>query len=264
MCRYPTNSYGCIVFKKQPSQEIRFLMIQKKYTPEYIELIRGRYYDTEGNLNYQYLLLLIHNLPLIERNYINKYEFNHLWNHVWQWDGTDERVLVNQKECEVKFNRLKQGYQFERYGLISFQLLFTNNPTTIIEPDWELPKGRRRPNENDLSCAIRECCEETSIAESDFKIYGHVKPFQEKFTGVNQIRYCNSYYVGELTNYDKRIYYDPSHKEQNKEIRKIGWFTESEIFQLVNPLCDYRLKMLHDVHTLAMTLTQHPNPVCKI
>jgi 8-oxo-dGTP pyrophosphatase MutT (NUDIX family) len=262
MCRFPTNSYGCIVFRKSADDTIRYLLIQRKYTPEYIELLRGRYYDTNDQnkkeLNYQYLLLLIADLPLTERNYIIQYDFDYLWKNIWRWIGTEEqmqRIQSDYNDCEMRFNLLKKGHNFDRYGFLSFQTLFKNNPTNITEPDWELPKGKRHCGETDQECAIREFCEETALEPTDISLYLHVKPFQEKFTGVNTVKYCNSYYVAKLVNYNKPVYYDPQHIEQNKEIRKIGWFTENEIYQLINPRCLYRLKMIHDVNTLANTLS---------
>ena len=62
MCHFPTNSYGCIIYKRSSDNQIRYLMIQRKYTPEYIELIRGKYFNfnattNTGELNYKYLLL---------------------------------------------------------------------------------------------------------------------------------------------------------------------------------------------------------------
>jgi 8-oxo-dGTP pyrophosphatase MutT (NUDIX family) len=257
ICRYPTNSYGCIVFKKSQDNIIRYLLIQRKYTPEYVELLRGRYYETNGDINYQYLLLLITELSLIERNYIIKYDFEYLWKNIWLWIGTEEqmqRIHSEYHACEKKFNSLKEGHDFQRYGHLSFQSLFEGCPTSIIEPDWELPKGKRHRGETDQECAVREFCEETFLEKTDISIYLHVKPFQERFIGVNGIKYCNSYYVTKLMDHSKPVYYDPHHTEQNKEIRKIGWFTENEIYQLINPRCLYRLKMIQNVNTLVSTL----------
>lgn len=264
-CRYPTNSYGCIVYKKSKDEQIRYLLIQRKYTPEYIELIRGRYFfPNQQNdinqvtpLNYQYLIMLITDLPIIERYYIIQYGFNYLWNNIWQWIGTDEqmyRINSDYNECERRFNLLKKGHYFEQYGYISFQTLFNNYNTHIIEPNWEFPKGKRRIGENDQQCAIRECCEETSLNNQDFNIYLHIQPFQETFIGINSVKYCNSYYISVLTNEKKLLYYDPSHLEQNKEIRKIGWFTKNEIEQLINPKYTYRLNMIHNVDKLVHNL----------
>src|SRR5437762_1178462 len=65
-CRFPTNSYGCLIFKDSPDQKRRYLMIQRKYTPVYVELLRAKYYDIHSQsdeekvtLNHKYLILLI-------------------------------------------------------------------------------------------------------------------------------------------------------------------------------------------------------------
>lgn len=256
-CRHPTNSYGCIVFKKS-TDGIRYLMIQRKYTPEYIEIIRGHYYEVQINeINYQYLILLINSLSLIERNYIQQHSFDYLWKNIWQWVGTEDQMRKIQndfQECQHRFNLLKNGHIFSRYGFLSFQKLFQSMPTTQTEPDWEFPKGKREGYETDQRCAIRECCEETALHITDFKVFLHVTPFQETFNGVNNIKYCNNYYLAELTNLDRLIYYNPNHIEQNKEIRKIGWFTIQDMCQIINPKCTYRIKIVNDINNLVNKL----------
>lgn len=94
-----------------------------------------------------------------------------------------DEVQSDYKECEQRFNLLKNGYTFDRYGPMSFHDLFKNNPCNNIEPDWEFPKGKRIEGENDQQCAVRESCEETAFEPGDFNVYLHVKPFQEKFMG---------------------------------------------------------------------------------
>jgi ADP-ribose pyrophosphatase YjhB (NUDIX family) len=249
-CHFPKNSYGCVIFKKTVNAAVRYLLIQRKYTPEYIDIIRGKYYDSSGSiLNYQYLVMLIKNLSLIERNYIIQYDFDYLWKNIWKWIGT-QNIQKDYDECERKFNLLKNDKVLGH----TFASLFEQYPTTMAEPDWELPKGKRKLGETDKECAIREFCEETMLESTDFSIYVHVKPFQEKFMGDNIVEYCNNYYVGKLTNTTKPIYYDPKHTEQNKEIRKIGWFTETEMSPIINPKCQYRLKMIHDINILVSHL----------
>jgi 8-oxo-dGTP pyrophosphatase MutT (NUDIX family) len=233
-------------------------MIQRKYTPEYIELVRGRYYYNDHTINYQYLTCLITYISQIERNYVERHEFDYLWKHIWQWVGTPEQMHLiydEHDECQRRFNLLKTGHLFDKHGYLSFQSLFNNYPTTTLEPDWEFPKGKRNEGECEQQVAIRESREETSLDSGDFNLLYHVKPFQERFMGVNGINYCNNYYLAQLTNQDHLIYYDPDHIEQNKEIRNIGWFTIHEIDQLVNPQCAYRLKMIHDVDHLVTNLS---------
>jgi len=231
-------------------------MIQRKYSNVHVELLRARYYDGP-ELNYEYLTLLIKGSPLNERDYIIRHDFDYLWHSLWRWVGTQEQmqcIFEEYENCKQKFNLLKKGFHSQNYGFLSFESLFKKIPTANIEPDWEFPKGRRGEGESDQQCAIRESSEETTLECDDYKIFLHVKPFQEKFTGINQIKYCNSYYLAELTNKHKLIYYDPSHSEQNKEIRKIGWFTEKEIRQLVNPEYKYRLRMITDIDHLVTNM----------
>jgi 8-oxo-dGTP pyrophosphatase MutT (NUDIX family) len=267
-CRFPTNSYGCVIFKMDRTQSTnlidiispkitssenrvspKYLLIQRKYTPVYIELLRARYYE-KNMINLQYLELLIIDLPMTERYYINNHDFDYLWHALWRWVGTDEQMQTISEDyefCKSRFNLLKSG---------DFKLLCDKHPPLMIEPDWEFPKGRRNESESDQQCAIRECYEETTLKiTEDYKIFMHVKPFQEKITGINQIRYCNSYYLSELTNPKKLIYYDPTQTEQNKEIRKIGWFTYEEACRIINPNHKYRLKMLTDINSLVLSFS---------
>jgi 8-oxo-dGTP pyrophosphatase MutT (NUDIX family) len=201
---------------------------------------------------------------LIERDYILRYEFDYLWSHVWQWIGTVEQTYRIQRDydsCRQKFDQLKHGTQFADHGSLSFQELFKTYPTNKIEPDWEIPKGKRRKGESNRQCAIRECCEETSLDSPDFNVYYHVKPVREFFVGVNSVAYCHTYYLASLNNYNKCLYYDPSHLEQNKEIRKIGWFTEAEIYQLINPQAVNRLQVINQLCTLVTLGAFHsPKP----
>ena len=258
-CRFPINSYGGIIFKQSPDNQIRYLMIQRKYTSVYVEILRAKYYHDE-QLNYKYLCLLISRLPITERYYICNYEFDYLWHSLWRWVGTDEQmqcIFEEYENCKQKFNLLKKGYYDQQFGSMIWTSLFMDSIPTLMEPDWEFPKGRRGEGESDQQCAIRECFEETTLQLEDYHIFLHVKPFQEKYTGVNQKKYCNSYYLAELTNHNKYIYYDPSQTEQNTEIRKIGWFTHNEIKKLIGDNHQYRLNMIDDIESLILNLKKN-------
>lgn len=259
-CRFPVNSYGCVHFKTCSDDHIRYLMLQKRHAHVYPEILKRKYY--ESNFNFKYLVQLIINMPETDRYYISKYDFDYLWTNYWKWTeknktNTNKSVSDDYDDCKFKFNLLKNGHIFAQHGFLSFKTLFTKYKATYLEPDWEFPKGRRDEGETDQQCAIRECKEETRLDFMDYKLFLHVKPFQERYTGINNVQYCNSYYLAELTNYDKSLYYDPNQTEQNNEIRKIGWFTESEIGQLVNASSKYRLKMLNDVSRLVMTMKKN-------
>lgn len=252
-CRFPTNSYGCLLFKKSEDDKFRYLLIQKKYTPEYVDVIRGLYYNYKGQINYPYLCSLVEGISLVERYYITCYDFDYLWNHIWLWKGTDEQIECirnNYQASLMRFNLLKQGTSLGG-ALVSFQSLFIAYPTKLIEPPWEIPKGKRCEFENDQECAVRECCEETSLRSDEFHLFLHVRPFQERFVGLNGVKYCNNYYLGYILDHQHVMYYNPKHQSQNKEIRKIGWFTEDEIPVLASPQC---CQLIRDVGHLAPRL----------
>lgn len=255
-CRFPVNSYGCVNFKMCSDNQIRYLMIQKRHSHVYPELLRRKY--NEFNFNYKYLTQLIVNMPETDRYYILNYDFDYLWTHYWQWKKKNESVKFvhdGYEDCKYKFNLLKKGHNFPIYGWLTFKSLFEQFPATYLEPDWEFPKGRREEGETDQQCAIRECEEETRLLiTTDYKLFLHVKPFQEKYIGINEINYCNSYYLGELTNTNKFLYFDPNQSEQNNEIRKIGWFTSNEITQLDNFSSKHRSKMLSDINRLVVNI----------
>lgn len=258
-CRFPINSYGCVHFKMCRDGKIRYLMIQKRHSHVYPEILRRKYY--ESFFDHKYLVQLIINLPETDRYYVINYDFDYLWTNYWKWIGNDEQskyIHDEYKDCKAKFNLLKNGHVFPQYGFLSFATLFKKHPPLYMEPDWEFPKGKREEGETDQQCAIRECEEETRlIATNDYKLFLHVKPFQERYTSINHIQYCNSYYLAELTNYDKPLYYDPYQTKQNTEIRKIGWFTDVDICNLVNASSKYRLKMLNDISRLINNLKKN-------
>jgi len=251
-CPSPKNSYGCIIYRISSDQQIRYLMIQQKYTPEYIELLRGLYWQNDCP-DYDYLATLVQHLSLIERNYILKHDFVHLWKNIWKWPGNQSQMIQNNPKMvtlERKFNAIKNGFQTISGDQISFQQLFDKFPTQQIEPEWGFPKGKRNAREGEQQCAIRETCEETSLQPTDFEIHLHVKPFQEIFTGDNNVSYCNNYYLAKLIALNKPIYFNPTHQLQNNEIRKIGWFTKQEIIQLIGYNQTKKLDIINQVETI--------------
>ena len=263
-CREPINSYGCIVCKMSPDRQWRYLMIQRKYTPEYVELLRGRYYMNDGHtVDFDYLCLLIGRISLIERHYLLQHPFSHLWEKLWRWSGTDDQIHKIQRDYQIansRFESLKRGIKISyELQLQTFQTLFEKFKPLTCEPEWEFPKGKRQIGENDQQCAVRECCEETSLRPEDFNLLLYVKPLLEQFTATNEIQYCNRFYLAQLTakGVSHPIYYDYRNVDQNTEIRNIGWYTETEIRQLIEnrPNHGHRLELISDLSKTVSSLT---------
>ena len=103
-----------------------------------------------------------------------------------------------------------------------------HNSTSILEQEWEFPKGRRKLHENDLSCAIREFEEEVGIRER-IVIHDSYKQFEEIFQGSNNIRYRNIYYLSQYIGDATLVKFDSSNEQQAKEVRNVKWFSYDEV-----------------------------------
>lgn len=237
-CKAPLNSYGIIIFKKFFGSNVKYLMIQRKYSYSFLELMLSKYIEN-GIINYYKLSNIIKHLPKTERYLIQNNDFLYLWNKMWMYNMSELNSRFH--EYMKKFNYLKD------YCL---DLLFDNIHPILDQPEWEFPKGKRIIGESDMDCAIRECEEETNYSNDDYYIYPNLKHFQDKFKGTDNNDYCNNYYLAELSNYDKLVYFDPTNFHQSTEIRKIGWFTFNEIKDKIKDVSPSKFNMINHINFL--------------
>jgi 8-oxo-dGTP pyrophosphatase MutT (NUDIX family) len=228
-CAYPINSYGIIIFKKH-YLTIKYLLIQRKFSHAFTDILWAKYYDING-INLTLLCNYVKCLPWNERIYILKYDFNVLWNKSFM-------INTYNDDLKYKFNYVK--HEFLEY-------LFTVIDTQYNEPFWEFPKGKKFTGETNIECAVRECMEETTLKTSDYYIYPNLNEFKDVFIGSNGKKYCNNYFIGELSNNHKTIYYKYDNYQQNSEIRKIGWFTYDQFIKLID---NNHIDMIKYVHNL--------------
>ena len=99
--------------------------------------------------------------------------------------------------------------------------------TNWIEPEWEIPKGRRNNMEKDITTAIREFQEETGILKHKINIINNILPFDEIFTGSNNKSYRHRYFIAYiegdvvLSNYQKC------------EVSNINWFSLENSLKII-------------------------------
>ena len=220
-CRLPITSCGNIVIRLDES-EPKVLMIQRKDSLCFIDLIRGKYDINNKN----YIQTLIDKCSNEEKTKLCTTDFYLLWKDLWllpdDYDMNDEYL----RSYKI-FNNLKND---EVYNLEYF---IQNSKTNYISSEWEFPKGRRNMNENNFNCAKREFQEETSYEESDYSIINNIYPFTESFLGENKIRYKYIYYIGILKNFNKKPVIDSNNKHQVGEIKNIKWLTISESLKII-------------------------------
>lgn len=251
-CKYPITSMGIIVYRyknlngiqKQEqnynSDNIEFLMISRKDSLGLVELIRGKY----PLYNKIYLQNIIDVMTNEEKRRILNDDFNTLFQGIW----SENNEIIKHKNDNIiayeKFNKLREGITInnETYNLKS---LIDDSSTSWEYSEWGFPKGRRNSNEKELSCALREFCEETGYNESTIKIINNLLPIEEIFIGSNFKSYKHCYYVGFMEKNE-----EPSEKFQESEVSQIGWFSYKDALNIIRPYNKEKIDVLKKVHTI--------------
>ena len=252
-CLSPVTSYGVILIKlpdgfsqaedllnndnsisgyERALKDIKFLMIQRRDSLGFIELMRGKYKLTD----IEYIKYHIATMTQNEHNKLLTKEFDLLWNELW---GTPKEQSLNYKSdkdsSKVKFNLLKEGIQdLSSNKVVTLQSMISEVNEPWLSPEWGFPKGRRDPREYELQCAFRELFEETGIKEEDVLFVRNLEPISETFFGSNHIHYCHKYYIM-FYNSDKEVKYDSTNSFMAQEIGDIDWLTLEECLKKIRP-----------------------------
>lgn len=195
-CLEPLTSYGLICFKKNKKlrndkfdlYNYKVLLVRRKHTIGYVEFLRGKYFENDDI----YITKLINLMTYDEKNkllIIN--DFDLLRDDL----GMSRNFKNNFKEydyAKLKFNKIKDKLEY----------LIENSNKVWDEPEWGLPKGRRNNKETDIECAIREFIEETGIKKKNIIIFKNVKPLEEVYVGINNIKYKHVYFFSILNDTD--------------------------------------------------------------
>ena len=234
-CNKPITSYGVLLFtyvKDIP----KIIMIQRKDSLCYIELIRGKYNPKNTKL----IKLLLSRISNQERNDIITKDFDTLWKSLWLIDNINETKYMKEYNRSKKlFNILKDGYS-QNNEMYSIEKYFKDIQDKYIETEWEFPKGKKKIGETFLEAAERELQEETGIKVEDYNIIKNIHQIQEVFTGENSVNYKNIYYVGYCHNTDN-LKIDKQNKEQINEIRDISIKSKEECLSCIR---DYNISKI--------------------
>ena len=212
-CSEPITSYGVLLLTDIETVP-KIVMIQRKDSLCYIEIIRGKYniYDTKK------LKLLLDRISQDELENIKKLEFDTLWKSLWLIDD------INETKYMKEYNSSKSLYQMLKCD-IEINEYLKNKTSDYKMSEWEFPKGKKNKNEKNYECAMRELEEETNIKSTDYELIENIMPIIENFTGENDIRYRNIYYIGICKNTDN-IRIDKNNIHQKNEIRDVKIVTK--------------------------------------
>lgn len=190
-CHEPITSIGIISYT-YINNEIHYLMIRRKDTLGFVDFMRGKY-----NVNNKvYLLNIINEMTIHEKNLLRTRNFDSLWDDLWG-QHISIKYMNEKLVSQNKFDTLKNGIinNDECYNLND---ILNESTTSWEEQEWGFPKGRRNYKENDIMTGLREFKEETGIQEQDINIITNIAPFEEIFTGSNYKSYKHKYYLAEI------------------------------------------------------------------
>lgn len=208
---------------------IQFIMVQKRLTYQYMSLINGKY-----NINnYEQLNNMFSKMTSYELNMIKSYNYdkninffrnssnknirikgNNVYNlktndrFLTKYDLQLTKIIYKKKipENKEKFNELKRSSYYNSY---------LSNIVSLIDTNWEFPKGKKSKNETDLDCAYREFFEETKI-----KIIDNIK---DEYIFLNIVGTDNKIYKYKFYLYESQLLKNYEIDKTNMEIKNIEW-----------------------------------------
>jgi 8-oxo-dGTP pyrophosphatase MutT (NUDIX family) len=243
-CPQPITSYGVIVFRvkggwKQTEAllggaltgvenllpKIEYLLIQRRDTIAFIELMRGKY----RIIDKEYIKQLIGCMTIDEHAKLKTYPFDLLWEGLWGPPIEGSHAYRNEKEqAKQKFESITE--------LIEEFIKECEDPWKCAE--WGFPKGRRDIGESEYACAMRELWEETNILEKNIYPIRNMDPMRELFYGTNGVQYCHKYYIAyapEGVGEDTIEIASQTNQHIKREVGQVKWFPLDEAIQVIRP-----------------------------
>jgi 8-oxo-dGTP pyrophosphatase MutT (NUDIX family) len=225
---------------------IKYLIVQRRDSVAYVEILRGKYEDTDIKL----ILKLFSEMTNTERIKLNTDTFKNLWNNLWI--NHEHKSYKNEfLQAQEKFSKLKRGYSVYE-NKISIELAIKNTKSNLQEPEWGFPKGRRNMKEKNLKCAEREFREETGLKLEEYRLIENYPCVEEVFKGSNDIFYKHIYYLSEI-NIDRTLKISSKNKNQYGEIGNIKWVTFDEIIKKFNrPNQTTRINLIKNINNFLL------------
>jgi len=222
-CKLPITSYGVILFRSS-EKGAQFLMIRRKDSFGYIDIIRGKY----SCYNIEQIQKSVDEMSVAEKEILMKESFENLWKLLW---GENNKIQYKGEEVTSykKFETIKNGILVNNEKITLYDII-KNSKTSWNETEWEFPKGRRNFQEKDLECALREFEEETGYSSKNIIVIDNLMPFEEIFIGSNHKSYKHKYYLAYMKETDDNL-----QNYQKTEVSKLEWKTIDECLECIRP-----------------------------
>lgn len=222
---------------KKHKDNIKFLLVRRKHSLNYINFIRGQYDEND----YDELSKIFSLMSNDEINKINSESFDKLWNNLWDKTAKKKIFQKEYNESNNKFEHIKNMNYISRLKKIG---------SVYNYPEWEFPKGRKNVNETNYDCAIREFEEETGIKKDDYNIFYNLDSIHDNFIGTNGLKYKHIFYLASLKKEGSDII-----KSKN-EIEEIRWCTWDEALLILRPYHDSKITILNNLFLFIINLLE--------
>jgi 8-oxo-dGTP pyrophosphatase MutT (NUDIX family) len=227
------NSYGiaCCRYNLR-DKRMEILMVKKRYTFYFVEFIMGHYSPTDDTK----LVYLFNRIANEEKVDIESMDFDLMWYRVW-------RGIPKQDTSEYTWF-LKCKRKFEaNFSNNATRLKYLLSQSTSSDPMWEIPKGKRNPDEKELTCALREFHEETGVDPTTCKLTHD--EMEMRYTN-NKATYVNKYFLALDTTQQSRL--DTRYKIRTSR-PKLGFTDARQISEII----DVRWMSLVEIRFLDQT-----------
>ncbi len=217
------------------NNSIKFLLVNRRHSLNYIDFIRGNYNinDVE-KINNMCSLMSTDEINMIKNN-----NFATLWYNLWLKNAYKKKYLEEMNLSKNKFTTLIES------GILD------NINSEYSSTEWEIPKGRKNPNETNLHCARREFEEETSLSEKDYNILSCLDPIHDVFIGTNNKEYKHIFYTALYDNDIEYINY------KNNEIEEVKWCKWSELNDLIRPYNKNKINILTNIFLFILNVCEN-------
>lgn len=176
------KSVGIILFSHDYK---KVLLVQKRNTYSFLDFITGKYIKT----NKKQIQKMFNTMTVYEKSIILSANFEYIWYY----------AFLTHVKTEFYYKCLNKFMSFMNDNGRFFKNLILNSGH-VDTALWEAPKGRKTPDESNITCAMRELEEETSYNPNDYNFIFNIHNNKYKNIYIeNNIRYNIIYYVAKLS-----------------------------------------------------------------
>ena len=230
---------------KKYKDKIRFLLVQRKHSLNYINFIRGIYDDNNFNeIKKIFSLMSNHEINTIYNN-----DFDYLWNNLWNKTAKKKIYQKEYNESKNKFIKIQKLEYINKLADIGSE---------YNTPEWEFPKGRKNINESNYDCAIREFYEETGIDKNNYTILNNINSIHDNFIGTNDMNYKHIFYLGIIKKKNIINYYNSNIKSKN-EIEESRWYTWEDALRIFRPYYANKINIINKLFLFFINLCEYNN-----